>query len=226
MKEHNLLSISEADLFTLIKSPDNINATKKLEPILASDTIYGPQVMDLLNKSQPETRAIVHFIAKTLQPSSYLEVGVRRGWSTCALAMAAPECEIYAFDEWQVNYAHVPNPGPDFVTGEAAKFGYTKPINFVSGDSHYTLKQFFSQNPGKTIDMILIDGDHSEAGALMDLRDTMPHVTIGGAMLFDDIYDIPSLHDVWRGLASEFPNFRYFSFNENRPGVGIAIREK
>lgn len=224
MKEHNLLSMSEQQIFDLVKSPENIEATKNLKPLFESDPIYGKMAVDWLNISQPESRAFITFLARTLVPSTYLEVGVRRGWSTAAVALASPNCDIYAFDEWHVNYASVPNPGPSFVQDEMKKVGYTKPIIFVSGDSHATLRQFFSTHPDKMLEMILIDGDHSTAGALQDLEDTMPHVAVGGIMIFDDILDIPELNEVWKGLKNKFPNFKYYSFLQTKPGVGFAIR--
>lgn len=224
MRKHNLLSLSDEELVAMLKSSDNINNTNKLHDMLTTDPIYGKMVIDLLSKNEPETRAFVTFLANQIVPSTFLEVGVRRGWSTAAVAIASPECEIYAFDEWHINYAGVPNPGPDFVTEELRKFGYNKPINFISGNSHVTLRDFFSKNPDKMMDMILIDGDHSVEGATQDLMDTMGHVSIGGAMVFDDIVDCTGLQEVWDRLANSFPNFRYFSYRGNKPGVGFAIR--
>lgn len=224
MKNHTLSSMSDKDLFDAVKSDENINNTKLLSNMLSTDPIYGPMVMDLLNCNKPETRAFVTYIARQIAPMSFLEVGVRRGWSTAAVAIASPECEIYAFDQWHINYAGVPNPGPSFVTGELAKLGYTKPIHFVNGNSHETIKIFFKENPNKLIDLILVDGDHSPEGALLDLMDTMPHIAVGGVMIFDDLINHLGLQDVWDNLSKTFPNFKYFSFRENEPGVGCAVR--
>jgi predicted O-methyltransferase YrrM len=224
MRENNLLSMTEEQICAQIKSHENLVATKQLAGIFESDTIFGPEVMGLLEAGKPETRAVVTYFARLLVPASFLEVGTRRGWSTCAVGLASPECDIYCFDGWHVDYAGVPNPGPDFVQGELAKFGVSKPINFVNGDSHETLRAFFTENPDKMMEMNLIDGDHSELGALQDLRDTMSHVAVGGVMLFDDIVDIPPLNAIWQHLRNEFPNFKYYAFTENRPGVGFAIR--
>lgn len=224
MRSHNLLSMSEDQVFDLIKSPDNIAATKTLQILFDTDEIYGKQVTDLLDAGLPETRAFVTFLARQIAPSTYLEIGVRRGWSTAAVASASPDCDIYAFDGWHANYAGVPNPGPSFVQDEMKKFGYTKPINFINGDSHQTIPQFFSDNPDKMFDMILVDGDHSDEGAWLDLKDTMPHIAIGGIMIFDDILDYEGLRKLWQGLHEKFPNFKYFSYLGNRPGVGFAVR--
>ncbi len=224
MKANNLSVLTENQLFDAIKSDENINNTLLLEDMIKADPVYGSMVLGLIKAKKPETRAFVTYLARQIIPSSFLEVGVRRGWSTAAVALASPECKIYAFDEWHENYGGSPNPGPQFVQSELAKFGYTKPIHFISGDSHKTLRQFFTDNPSRTVDMVLIDGDHSVDGANQDLRDTMPFINVGGVMVFDDIIDCAGLQDVWDNLANTFPNFRYFSFRENKPGVAFAVR--
>ncbi|NJO18681.1 MAG: class I SAM-dependent methyltransferase [Thioploca sp.] len=165
--------------------------------------------LKLIKAGKPETRSFMTFLARQVVPSTFLEVGVRRGWSTAAVAMASPDCQIYAFDEWHENYGGSANPGPQFVQSELSKLGYNKPIIFISGDSHKTLPKFFQENDEK-FDMVLIDGDHSVDGARQDLMDIMPHINVGGVMVFDDIVDCEGLQDVWDGLIKEFPNFRYF----------------
>jgi predicted O-methyltransferase YrrM len=224
MKDHILHTYTENQLFDLIKSSDNIEFVKNIVSKMEPDPVYGSILMGLLNNSLPETRSFVSFIAKTIQPSTYLEVGVRRGWSLGTVVSAAPECEVWAFDEWHENYGGSPNPGPAFIEQEMAKLGYTKPIHFVNGNSHTTLRHFFSENPNMLLDMILIDGDHTVDGAFQDLMDTMSHISINGAVVFDDILDCGGLAGVWNDMIKHFPNFRYYSFLRNKPGVGFAIR--
>jgi hypothetical protein len=54
--------------------------------------------------------------------------------------------------------------------------------------------------------------------------DTMAHISVGGAMVFDDIVDCAGLQEVWDNLIISFPNFRYVSYRGNKPGVAFAIR--
>lgn len=223
MKTHTLSTISEQELFDAIKSSENVQNTLLLENMISTDTVYGGMALNLIKAGKPETRSFVTFLARQIVPSTFLEVGVRRGWSTAAVALASPDCQIYAFDEWHENYGGAPNPGPMFVQSELGKLGYDKPIIFISGDSHKTLPKFFKENDEK-FDMILIDGDHTVEGATQDLMDTMPHINVGGVMVFDDIVDCAGLQEVWDGLIKSFPNFRYFSFRDNKPGVACAVR--
>src|SRR5439155_14194733 len=74
-----------------------------------------------------------------LRPSSYLEVGVRRGRSMAIVAARAPKCSIIGVDMWQPNYAGMENPGPDYVRAELAKVGLAGDLELLTGDSHRVL---------------------------------------------------------------------------------------
>jgi hypothetical protein len=78
-----------------------------------------------------------------LRPSSYLEVGVRRGRSMAIVAARAPKCSIIGVDMWQPNYAGMENPGPDHVRAELAKVGFAGDLELLTGDSHRVLPRLF-----------------------------------------------------------------------------------
>jgi predicted O-methyltransferase YrrM len=189
---------------------------------LERDRNVGPDLDLVLNYFGPETRCFVRWAIQQTKAKNYLEIGTRRGWSAAMAATSSPECEIYCFDMWQPNYSSADNPGPDFVQNEMAKLGYNKKINFISGDSHQTVPEFFKKNPDLFFDVILVDGDHSVEGALDDLRNTMGRVNPGGFLIFDDIVICERLDEVWDFIAKEYPNFDYYAHTKNKPGVGIA----
>lgn len=126
-----------------------------------------------------------------------------------------------------------------FVSGDSHQ---TLPA-FFSGGKTGTLKMrlkaaLAARNRPAEFDLIVIDGDHTLLGAYRDLSDTMPHCALGGAVVFDDILpealerekDEPDPHGwknllgVWRAVQKQFPNFRYFEFLTDMPGVGVAVR--
>ena len=80
-----------------------------------------------------------------------------------------------------------PNPGPNFVKNELDKFDFQGRVNFINGDSKKTVPNFFKENPNLFFDLITIDGDHSLKGALRDIKNVLPRLKIGGAIIFDDI---------------------------------------
>ena len=166
-------------------------------------------------------------LTKWLRPRRYLEVGVRRGRSACAVASLAPTCALALFDMWVENYAGMPNPGPAFVRDELKKVGHHGETVFVDGNSHETLKRYFRDRPDDVFDLITIDGDHSEAGATEDIRDVLPHLAIGGALVLDDIAHPahPELARVWRQVLEAEPRFSTWAYRDIGYGVGFALRK-
>lgn len=169
---------------------------------------------------------ILYTASKTLNPRNYLEIGVRRGRSVCIVARGCPEVDITAFDMWIANYANMENPGPAFVSNELISHGHKGSIEFIDGDSHQTVPYYFSQNPDKTFDLITVDGDHSPPGAMNDLCNVIPHLSIGGIVVFDDIShpSHPYLIKVWQKALELFPFLIGYEFTEMGYGVAFAIR--
>lgn len=165
-------------------------------------------------------------LADMLRPARYLEVGVRRGRSACAVASRAPDCALELFDMWQVAYAGMDNPGPALVRPELAAVGHRGPVRFTDGDSHQTLPAFLADHPDLSFDLITIDGDHSVQGAAQDLVDTLPRLAVGGAVVFDDICH-PAHADLgrlWQAMVANDPRFSAAALCDAGYGVGFAIR--
>jgi predicted O-methyltransferase YrrM len=164
--------------------------------------------------------------ARLVRPARYLEIGVRRGRSLCTVVRGAPQVDVIAFDMWRANYAGMENPGPDFVRREAEQAGHRGRLEFVNGDSRRTVPAWFAANPGVTMDLITVDGDHSEEGARQDLRNVLPHLARGGVLVFDDIAhpQHPYLRRVWDEEVASQPGMQTFAWGEAGYGVAFGIR--
>lgn len=165
--------------------------------------------------------------ARWLSPKHYLEIGVRRGRTACTVARACASVNIHAFDMWIPEYAGMENPGPEFVRQELRKHGHTGQVVFTDGNSHQTVPNYLRANPGLEFDLILVDGDHSEEGALADLLTVLPRLRPGGVLVFDDIVHPahPFLLKVWRKAMEKHPECQSHEFTEAGYGVAFAVRK-
>jgi predicted O-methyltransferase YrrM len=170
--------------------------------------------------------SVLYATAAMGQPENYLEIGVRRGRSACAVVAGCQSVNIYAFDMWQEDYANNENPGPALVKSELANFGHTGAVTFIDGDSHKMVPEFMAANPDLTFDLITVDGDHSIAGAMDDLRNVTPRLRVGGVLVFDDTANpyCPGLMEVWKKFLGSAPDLAGYSYNDAGAGISFAIR--
>lgn len=247
-------TVAPAALFAQVGAKENREHVMRVMRTLTPDPIWTQRIISQVEAEKIETRCFASWAAAQLQPKTYLEVGVRRGFSMAMVATQSPETRIYGFDGWIKGYAGMGNPGPSFVQSEMKRVGYRQRVAFVSGNSHDTLPEFFLGPPtlleewgwkkrDREFDLITVDGDHSLLGAFQDLMDVMPHCRVGGIVLFDDIapdaaidpkalakergrdpHKWRDLLGVWHAIQKNFPNFRYFEFTKDSPGVALAVR--
>lgn len=168
--------------------------------------------------------SLLYAVAELGKPENYLEIGVRRGRSSCMVASASPETAIYGFDLWQEDYAKNENPGADFVEAELVRLGHKGRREFIGGDSHKTIPEYFAKHPDLTFDLITVDGDHSLEGAWDDLCNVVGKLRVGGVIVFDDIDNpyCPGLKEVWERFINEFPELSS-QIVTNPLGLGVAV---
>jgi predicted O-methyltransferase YrrM len=174
-----------------------------------------------------EIMNVLYAASELIRPRRYLEIGVRRGRSMAMVLAACQEVEVVGFDMWMENYAGMENPGPAFVKSEMKKVSRLARIQLIDGDSHRTVPEFLKANPETMFDLITVDGDHSEKGALRDLRDVLPRLSMGGVIVFDDIShpQHPYLMDTWRKALAEDGGLAPYEFTELGYGVAFAVRK-
>jgi FkbM family methyltransferase len=175
----------------------------------------------------------LNWFAGALRPSTYIEIGVRRGRSLAQVLTQSPATHAFGFDLWVSDYGCLPeqgiitsNPGPDFVIEELRRLGVTATPRLIVGSSHDTLASFFADpsNP-QQFDLLLVDGDHSEVGARSDLIMAFAHVAPGGSILFDDTRNVscPGLKGIWDSFKTEHPDYIFIE-DDYRAGTAAAFR--
>lgn len=162
--------------------------------------------------------------ATLIQPSNYLEIGVRRGRSAAVVAATCPDCTIYGFDLWIADYGRASNPGASFVRKELRAVGHEGDVTLVSGDSSETVPAFLQSHPDLYFDLITVDGDHSSQGASTDLANALPRLKVGGILVFDDICAQTGLNRVWEKVVKRDTRYVTWEFRDAGYGVAAAIR--
>jgi predicted O-methyltransferase YrrM len=258
----------------VIGSPALNNATADTLELLAPDDVNKPRLIEWLREGAArderrfEIRSALRAIAHATQPRSYLEIGTRRGWSLAQVLAESPEVQAYSFDWWTQNYGGVENPGPGFVRDEMRRVApnHRGALHFLSGNSHDTLPVFFQEvqlgavelgeeqilrtgeAAPRMFDLITVDGDHTALGTWWDLADVLPHVAVGGALVFDDLLDSsdellgdspssryahirthpeelrPSLRWLWEHLKSVLDGWEFIESFDSIVPIGIAVR--
>jgi predicted O-methyltransferase YrrM len=161
--------------------------------------------------------------ATFIQPTSYLEIGVRRGRSAAVLGATCPDCSIYGFDLWTPDYIGTPNPGPDFVRGELRASGHRGTVELISGDSRNTVPAFLLEHPDLYFDLITVDGTKSLMGVAADFANVLPRLKVGGVVVYDDLPYVPILRRVWNKLIQG--DGRYVGWAPTGAGgVAAALR--
>ncbi len=99
-------------------------------------------------------------IAKTLQPRTILEVGVRFGYSAAAFLAAAPEAKFVGIDLNSDSFG-----GQVDALAWARQITIGRDARFIVADS-----QKMERFPGDTYDLIHVDGQQDGGGTFHDLR--------------------------------------------------------
>ena len=120
----------------------------------------------------------------------------------------------------------MPNPGEQFVRGELARVGYAGSAEFFAGDSRETVPRYVREHPDRYFDLITVDGDHSRAGARIDLTNAISRLKRGGVLVFDDVCnpDHRYLGKVWERLVGRRERFASYVFTELGFGVAFAVK--
>lgn len=146
-----------------------------------------------------------------LQPRLLVELGTHYGVSYCAFCQAVAALKLTtacrAVDTW-VGDAHSAYYGPDVLRELRAyhdpKYGHFSrllPETFEAARSHFA--------PG-AIDLLHIDGVHTEQAVRGDFAAWLPYMSSRGVMLFHDISARHAgfgVHRFWQTMRQRFPHF-------------------
>lgn len=131
-------------------------------------------------ESEHEQSLLVTLARKVSPNGRIVEIGSEYGMSASCLAFGAVKSiEIHCVDLFPVDYRG------DFMVMHDANMrlaGLGERVKYHKGDSSEVGKAW----QGGAIDLLFVDGDHSKAGVLRDIGAWLPHVKVGGIVVFHD----------------------------------------
>ena len=181
--------------------------------------------------SSQNPQEIVEFIdfARSHHPRTFVEIGTQAGGTNFLVSRAVESIErVIAVDLWVRNRQRLRR-----YTRNGVEF------TAVTGDSsaEATVARVSRALRGDRIDLLFIDGDHSLAGALADLRLYRPLVAPHGLIAFHDIVPDERLRSgrassryagevplLWDRLRAQFPHHEFVA-SWAQEGLGIGVIE-
>jgi len=145
--------------------------------------------------SKEKASVLIDFVLM-IKPKIAVEIGVYGGKSLVPIAYALQESggKIYGIDPWSAGESAIGMDGVnlDFwgnLDHEAIYSHLVKKIKKFGLESTVSLIRKTSESaaPIQNIDMIHIDGNHSEETSLIDVTKWVPLVRSGGIIIFDDV---------------------------------------
>jgi predicted O-methyltransferase YrrM len=161
------------------------------------------------------THGFLYRLSKEIPPPvRYLEVGVREGDSMNAI-LQNPNVTAVGVDSWGAEAGGTARGSADHVKKYLGPEKSSR-VTLHSGDSHVLLKRFKLPE----FNLIYVDGDHSEAGAIEDMDDCLKLLAPGGTMLVDDI-DHPA-HSYLRATVLAWAARNNMAIKTHDVGQGVA----
>lgn len=163
------------------------------------------------------------WLTDILRPSIFVELGAYTGVSFCAFCQRIAElklgCQAYAIDTWQGDA----NMGayPEAVYEDLANYVAANYAGFASL-IRSTFAAAAPQFEDGSIDLLNIDGCHTEEAMLADFELWLPKLSSRGVILMHDISArLPGYGGVaaWRKISANFPSFAF----THGYGLGLVL---
>jgi len=174
-------------------------------------------------KESQNEKEFVPFLDVIAGAGSVLEIGSRYGQSLLRMAhVAQPGAKIVSLELPDAGWGRPDSlPVLESVINQLAEEGYD--AHLVLGDSHEDDIATTIHEMGP-FDLIFIDGDHSEEGAMMDW---IKYGHLGKAIGFHDVASKWGVSKVWPEIKAKHPSIEFVDYTtpeDRRMGIGLIYR--
>jgi predicted O-methyltransferase YrrM len=159
--------------------PDRLDGFEDLT-FLFTSTILAHGVASL----RLDEAAFLHRLVRDTQSETVVEIGRFRGGSTVIIAAALQRGVLHSYDI-EIRQGRDGAELDRQLTGVLERYGLADRVRLHVADSRS------AEPPPEPIDILFVDGDHSEEGVRADFEHWAPHLGPGGHLLFHDAVDAP-----------------------------------
>ena len=128
-------------------------------------------------------------IVKYYQPKTIVELGTSFGITTCYIAAANKDSEVYTFEGSKNTAA---------IAGEIFKKLQLHNVKIIQENFDDTLSQFLEKS--NTIDFVFVDGNHKKIPTLNYFNQLLNHSTELSILIFDDIHWSKEMEEAWKEI--------------------------
>lgn len=136
------------------------------------------------------------------------EVGFNCGHSTTTFLEANPRATLVNFDLPMLRWAR---SARSFI-----KHRYGSRVKIIDGPSRKTIPEFARAHPNFRCDLVVVDGEHSYVGSLLDLVNLLQYAPCNAPVLMDDICDPQRCH---AHIPRTLSNFSRYKGGSNHPSI-------
>ena len=162
---------------------------------------------------------------KTLNPQGVLEIGTHRGGTLYLWTrLARPDAILISIDLPGGKFGGGYSPFRIPIYRRFARDG--QKLHLLRADSHAssTLAQTKKLLGGHPIDLLFIDGDHTQEGVKKDWEMYSPLVRSGGLIVFHDVagdYAETHVKAFWDSLKANYSHKEYIAHSGGQYGIGV-----
>jgi len=174
-----------------------------------------------------EIRELLELVSEA-PPRAVLEIGTARGGTLCLLTrVAAPDALVISVDlpegPFGGGYPAWKSPLYRSFAGPGQR------VELIRGDSAapQTRDRVERLLADRSLDLLLIDGDHSYRGVRRDFETYAPLVRPGGMVVFHDVHPGPAervggVPEFWRQIREDHRHREILASGEH-PGFGLGV---
>ncbi len=168
-----------SDLRHVREWPDRLDGFEDLT-FLFTSTILAHGVASL----RLDEAAYLYRLVHGSQPPTAVEIGRFRGGSTVIIATALEHGVLHSYD-LDTRQGRDGKELDRQLAGVLERYGLAERVQLHVADSRS------AEPPTEAIDLLFVDGDHSETGVRADFEHWSPRLRPGGHLLFHDAVDAP-----------------------------------